>query len=218
MNPEKMRYRNIGQFKLSAVGYGAMGLSHGYGACPEHNESIRLLRKAVKCGCNFIDTAEAYAWGENEKLVGEAFEGMRDKVILATKLHLFGESQDWAKYIEEHLDKSLKNLRTDYLDIYYIHRLPDPKKISLEDLAKIFGDLIKKGKIKGWGISKVTSEQIEKLNAITPLTCVQNEFSMMERTYENEIKTCEKLGICFVAYSPMAGGFFIRKMQKRYQI
>ena len=105
---------------------------------------------------------------------------MRDKVILATKLHLFGESQDWAKYIEEHLDTSLKNLRTNYLDIYYIHRLPDPKKISLENLAKIFGDLIKKGKIKGWGISKVTSEEIEKLNAITPLTCVQNEFSMME--------------------------------------
>ena len=136
---------------------------------------------------------------------------MRDKVILATKLHLFGESQDWAKYIEEHLDKSLKNLRTDYLDIYYIHRLPDPKKISLQDLAKIFGDLIKKGKIRGWGISKVNSEQIEKLNAITPLTYVQNEFSMMERTYENEIKTCEKLGICFVAYSPMAGGFLSGK-------
>ena len=214
MNPEKMKYRNIGQFKLSAVGYGAMGLSHGYGACPEHKESIRLLRKAVECGCNFIDTAEAYAWGENEKLVGEAFEGMRDKVILATKLHLFGESQDWAKYIEDHLDKSLKNLRTDYLDIYYIHRLPDQKKISLEDLAKIFGDLIKKGKIRGWGISKVNSEQIEKLNAITPLTCVQNEFSMMERTYENEIKTCEKLGICFVAYSPMAGGFLSGKCKK----
>ena len=214
MNPEKMKFRNIGQFKLSAVGYGAMGLSHGYGACPEHKESIRLLRKAVECGCNFIDTAEAYAWGENEKLVGEAFEGMRDKVILATKLHLFGESQDWAKYIEEHLDKSLKNLRTDYLDIYYIHRLPDQKKISLEDLAKIFGDLIKKGKIKGWGISQATSDQIEKLNSITPLTCVQNEYSMMERMYENEIKTCEKLGIAFVAFSPMASGFLSGKYNK----
>ena len=116
--------------------------------------------------------------------------------------------------IEEHLDASLKNLRTNYLDTYYIHRLPDPKKISSEDLAKIFGDLIKKGKIKGWGISKVTSDQIEKLNAITPLTCVQNEYSMMERKYENEIKTCEKLGICFVAYSPMAGGFLSGKYNK----
>ena len=76
------------------------------------------------------------------------------------------------------------------MDIYYIHRIPEPEKISLENLAKIFGDLIKKGKIKGWGISQATSDQIEKLNSITPLTCVQNEYSMMERMYENEIKTC----------------------------
>ena len=145
----KMKYRTIRQFQLSAVGYGAMGLSHGYGACPEHKESIRLLKKSFELGCNFIDTAEAYGWGENERLVGEAFEGIRDKVIIATKLHLLGESTDWAKYIEEHLDVSLKNLRTDYVDIYYIHRIPEPEKISLENLAKIFGDLIKKGKIKG---------------------------------------------------------------------
>ena len=189
MNAEKMKFRNIRQFKLSAVGYGAMGLSHGYGACPDHKESIRLLKKSFELGCNFIDTAEAYGWGENERLVGEAFEGMRDKVIIATKLHLIGESNDWAKYVEEHLDASLKNLKTDYVDIYYMHRIPDPKVISLEDMAKIFGDLIKKGKIKGWGISQATSEEIEKCNAVTPLTCVQNEYSMMERMYEKEIKT-----------------------------
>ena len=210
----KMKYRTIRQFQLSAVGYGAMGLSHGYGACPEHKESIRLLKKSFELGCNFIDTAEAYGWGENERLVGEAFEGIRDKVIIATKLHLVGESQDWAKYIEEHLDASLKNLRTDYVDVYYIHRIPEPEKLSLENLAKIFGDLIKKGKIKGWGISQATSDQIEKLNSITPLTCVQNEYSMMERMYEKEIKTCEKLGIAFVAFSPMASGFLSGKYNK----
>ncbi|ORX86779.1 aldo/keto reductase [Anaeromyces robustus] len=191
MNPEKMKYRTIRQYKLSAVGYGAMGLSHGYGATPEHDESIRLLRKALSCGCNFIDTAEGYGWGENERLVGEAFEGMRDKVIICTKLHLIGESDNWAQYIEEHLDVSLKNLRTDYVDVYYIHR-----------------------KIRGWGVSQATSEQIEKCNSITPLTCVQNEYSMMERMYENEIKTCEKLGIAFVAFSPMASGFLSGKYNK----
>ena len=209
-----MKYRNIRQFKLSSIGYGAMGLSHGYGATPEHKECIRLLKKAYECGCNFFDTAEAYGWGENEKLIGEAFEGMRDKVIIATKLHLIGENENWEKYTESHLDISLKNLKTDYVDIYYIHRLPDPKKISLEDLAKIFGNLIKKGKIKGWGISQANSEEIEKLNAITPLTCVQNEYSMMERMYEKEIKTCEKLGIAFVAFSPMASGFLSGKYNK----
>ena len=209
-----MKYRNIRQFKLSSIGYGAMGLSHGYGATPEHKECIRLLKKAYECGCNFFDTAEAYGWGENERLLGEAFEGMRDKVIIATKLHLIGENGNWEKYTESHLDISLKNLKTDYVDIYYIHRLPDPKKISLEDLAKIFGNLIKKGKIKGWGISQANSEEIEKLNAITPLTCVQNEYSMMERMYEKEIKTCEKLGIAFVAFSPMASGFLSGKYNK----
>ena len=207
MNPEKMKYRNIRQFKLSAVGYGAMGLSHGYGACPEHEESIHLLKKAFEKGCNFIDTAEAYGWGENERLIREAFEGMRDKVIIATKLHLIGESDNWAKYIEDHLDASLKNLKTDY-------GIPDPQKISLEEVSKIFGDLIKKGKIKGWGISQATSDQIEKCNSITPLTCVQNEYSMMERMYENEIKTCEKLGIAFVAFGPMASGFLSGKYNK----
>ncbi len=84
---------------------------HGYGACPEHNESIRLLKKAYECGCNFIDTAEAYGWGENERLVGEAFEGMRDKVVIATKTHLIGDSDNWAKYIEDHLDASLQKFK-----------------------------------------------------------------------------------------------------------
>ena len=214
MKAEKMKYRNIRDFKLSAVGYGAMGLSHGYGACPDHKESIRLLKKAYELGCNFIDTAEAYGWGENERLIGEAFEKVRDKIIIATKLHLIGESKDWAKYIEDHLDTSLKNLRTDYIDIYYMHRIPEPEKLSLEEMSKIFGDLIKKGKIKGWGISQATSEQIEKCNSITPLTCVQNEYSMMERMYEKEIKTCEKLGIAFIAFSPMASGFLSGKYNK----
>ena len=105
-----MKYRNIRQFKLSSIGYGAMGLSHGYGATPEHKECIRLLKKAYECGCNFFDTAEAYGWGENERLLGEAFEGMRDKVIIATKLHLIGENENLEKYTESHLDISLKNM------------------------------------------------------------------------------------------------------------
>jgi len=209
-----MKYRTIRQQKFSAVGYGAMGLSHGYGATPEHDESIRLLKKALSCGCNFIDTAEAYGNGDNEKLVGEAYEGMRDKVVLCTKLHLIGSCDNWAKYIEDHLDASLKNLKTDYVDVYYLHRIPPADVITIEEIAKIFGNLIQKGKIRGWGVSQATSEQIERCNAITPLTCVQNEYSMMERMYENEIKTCEKLGIAFVAFSPMASGFLSGKYNK----
>ena len=95
-----------------------------------------------------------------------------------------------------------------------MHRIPDPKKLSLEDMAKIFGDLIKKGKIKGWGISQATSEEIEKCNAVTPLTCVQNEYSMMERMYEDCIPVCEELGIGFVPFSPLASGFLSGKYTK----
>lgn len=214
MDPSKMQYRTVRQFKLSAIGYGAMGLSHGYGECPEHSESIRLLKKAYECGCNFFDTAEAYGMGHNEKLLGEAFEGIRDKVIIATKLHLIGTPDNWAKYVEDHLDQSLKNLRTDYVDIYYLHRIPSETTIKIEEVAKIFGDLIQKGKIRGWGISQATSDIIERANSVTPLTCVQNEYSMMERMYENEIKTCDKLGISFVAFSPMASGFLSGKYNK----
>ena len=89
-----------------------------------------------------------------------------------------------------------------------MHRLPDPEKMSLEEMAKIFGELIKKGKIKGWGISQATSEEIERCNAVTPLTCVQNEYSMMERMYEKEIKTCEKLGISFVVLAQWLLDFY----------
>ena len=95
-----------------------------------------------------------------------------------------------------------------------MHRLPSPKQISLEGMAKIFGNLIKKGKIKGWGISQANSDEIKRCHSVTPLTCVQNEYSMMERMYENEIKTCEKLGISFVAFSPMAAGFLSGKYNK----
>lgn len=131
-----------------------------------------LLKKAYEYWSNFIDSAEAYGWGDNERLVGEAFEGMRDKINISTKLHIIGESDNLAKFIEDHLDSSLKDLTTNYVDVYYMHIMLGSKKLSIEDMAKIFGDLIKKGKIKGLRNSQLTSEEIERCNEITPLTCV----------------------------------------------
>lgn len=109
-----------------------MGLSHGYDVCPQYANSIRLLKKAYEYWSNFIDSAEAYGWGDNERLVGEAFEGMRDKINISTKLHIIGESDNLAKFIEDHLDSSLKDLTTNYVDVYYMHIMLGSKKLTLK--------------------------------------------------------------------------------------
>jgi aryl-alcohol dehydrogenase-like predicted oxidoreductase len=211
---KQMKHRKLGSLSVSEIGYGAMGLSHGYGPTPSHEESIRLLRKCYEEGCDFFDTAEGYGQGENEKLVGEALEPIRNKVIIATKFICFGsEHPNLLKEIEDKLDNSLKNLKTNYVDLYYLHRVN--KDIPIEDIAKVMGELIKKGKIKGWGMSQVNSEQIRKAHAITPLTAIQNEYSIMERMFEkNVIPTCKELGIGFVPFSPMASGFLSGKYNK----
>lgn len=206
----QMPTRMIRDLKVSAIGYGAMGLSHGYGAIPTHDESIRLLRKAYKDGYTFFDTAEVYGNGHNEQLVGEALEEVRDKCVYATKFMIVHGSskEEVLSNIRNNLDRSLKLLRTNYVDLYYWHRVIDSK---LKDVAWAMGVLIKEGKIKGWGISQADADQIRLAHSITPLTAVQNEYSIMERMYENEIKVCKELNIGFVPFSPLASGFLSGK-------
>lgn len=182
-----------------------MGLSHGYGAVPEKNESIRLIRQAYDMGCTFFDTAEGYGAGDNERLVGEAVKPFRNRIVLATKLHLNMREGDTAAVIRNHLEASLKRLGTDYVDLYYQHRIEDNDRV--EEVAGVMGELIKEGKIRGWGQSQATEDQIRRANAVTPLTAIQSEFSMMERMFEKDvIPACEELGIGFVPFSPLAGG------------
>lgn len=206
----KTRFLGKSSLEVSAVGYGCMGLSHGYGAVPEHDEAIRLIRKAYELGCTFFDTAEAYGSGHNELLVGEAVQPFRDKIVLATKLHLNSADGDTETVIRRHLEESMKRLRTDYIDLYYQHRVEDDDKV--EEVAEVMGRLVAEGKIRGWGQSQSTPDQIRRANAVSPLAAVQSEYSMMERTFEREvIPTCEELGIGFVAFSPMASGFLSGK-------
>ncbi|KAK8884211.1 hypothetical protein M9Y10_043317 [Tritrichomonas musculus] len=207
----KMPTRMIRDLKVSAIGYGAMGLSHGYGAIPSHDESIRLLRKAYHDGYTFFDTAEVYENGHNEALVGEALESVRDKCVLATKFMYFGNDskEGILAEVRKKLDRSLKLLRTDYVDLYYWHRVVDSK---IEDVAWAMGELIKEGKIKGWGVSQADADQIRRAHSVTPLTAVQNEYSIMERMYEKEvIPVCKELNIGFVPFSPLASGFLSGK-------
>jgi aryl-alcohol dehydrogenase-like predicted oxidoreductase len=187
-----------------------MGFSHGYGPGPDHDTAVSLIRHAYDEGCTFFDTAEGYGAGANEELVGEALEPMRGQVIIATKLHITpaeASTQAALAYqLRRRLEASLTRLRTDHVDLYYQHRVN--KEIPIEDVAGCMGELIYEGKIGGWGQSQATEAELQQAHAVTPLTAVQSEYSIMERMFERDvIPACEDLGIGFVAFSPLASGF-----------
>lgn len=120
-----MKKRLLRDLEVSAIGYSCMGLSHGYGTVPERSQSIQLIRQAYDMGCTFFDTAGAYVTGDNKKLVGDAVKPFRSKIVLATKLHLNKRDGDTAAVVRNHLEASLKRLKTDYVDLYYQHRIED---------------------------------------------------------------------------------------------
>jgi aryl-alcohol dehydrogenase-like predicted oxidoreductase len=210
-----MKTRKLRNMEVSAIGYGCMGLSHGYGSVPGRTDSIRLIRQAYDLACTFFDTAEAYGDGDNEILVGEALKPIRDKIVLATKFKVDKTEQTSTREglleeIQSHVDASLKRLGTDHIDLYYQHRVN--KDIPVEDIAWCMSTLIHEGKILAWGQSQSTEEEIRRAHVVTPITAIQSEYSMMERMFEKDvIPTCEKLGIGFVPFSPLASGFLSGK-------
>lgn len=198
---------------------GCMGFTHAYGAAPEEKESIRLVHRAFELGCNFFDTAEMYSYFKNEEFVGKALKDLpRDKVIISDKFWptpLPGTENDFPEGklsevgIRRSIEGALRRLKTDYIDIYTEHLMEEG---SEEQMAEVMGKLIKEGKIRGWGQSSPTVEQIRKAHAVTPITAVQSEYSMMARQWEkNVIPLCKELGIGFVAFSPMGNGFLSGK-------
>jgi aryl-alcohol dehydrogenase-like predicted oxidoreductase len=210
---EAMKTRTLGNLEVSTVGLGAMGFSHGYGPGVGAEESIELMRRAFDLGCTFFDTAEVYADGDNEKLVGRALAPIRDQVVIATKLHLDGEltSAEVGRQIRTHLDASLSRLGIDHVELYYQHRVSD--SIPVQEVAAVMGELIAEGKILGWGQSQATEHQLRAAHAVTPLTAIQSEYSMVERMFEaNVIPACAELGIGFVPFSPLASGFLSGKV------
>ncbi len=212
-----MQTRKLRNLEVSAIGYGCMGLSHGYGPVPPKAEAIRLIHHAYDLGCTFFDTAESYGQGANEEVVGEALKPIRDKVVLATKFMLPPDGNRFSgdgllRELTKHLDASLQRLGTDHVELYYQHRVS--KDIPVEDIAYCLGELIKAGKVRGWGQSQATEAQIRRAHAVTPLTAIQSEYSMMERTFERGvIPVCQELGIGFVPFSPLASGFLSGKIK-----
>lgn len=213
-----MKTRKLRDLEVSAIGYGVMGFSHGYGETLPQEDAIRLIRMSYDLGCTFFDTAEGYGCGDNEVLLGEAVKPFRNKVVIATKFNPIRSITDASKgmpkqQVEARLDASLKRLGMDFVDLYYLHRIT--QDISVEEIADIMSYLIQKGKIRTWGMSQADAEQIRRANAVTLLTAIQNEYSMMERMYEKEVlPTCKELGIGFVPFSPLASGFLSGKYHK----
>ena len=215
-----MEKRFIGQLEVSPIGMGCMGFSHGYGQIPNRTYSIEAIRKAYEFGCTFFDTAETYGrdlyWeGHNEDILGEAVEPFRNEVVLATKLHIHDEevTEDMNLYdlIKGHLLKSLKRLRTEYVDLYYLHRITE--LVPVEDVASVMGKLIDEGLIKGWGLSQVDVDTLDKAHKITPVTAVQNLYNILERDCEDKIfPYCLENNIGVVPFSPIASGFLSGKI------
>jgi aryl-alcohol dehydrogenase-like predicted oxidoreductase len=208
-----MHKRTLGQgLEVSAIGLGCMGMSWAFGPPPPASETIPVLRGAVERGVTFFDTAEVYGPYDNEALLGEALAPVRDQVVIATKFGFkIGEKRaegldSRPEHIHAVCDASLKRLKTDYIDLFYQHRV-DPN-VPIEDVAGTVKELIAEGKVKHFGLSEAGAGTIRKANAVQPVTALQSEYSLWWREPENEIiPTLEELGIGFVCFSPLGRGF-----------
>jgi len=219
-----MSTRKFGNIEVSAIGLGCLGFTDAYGKTPDEEEGIHLVHYAFENGCRMFDTAELYSNLKNEIFLGKALKDLpRDKIVITDKFWItklpgqedIKEDKLSEEGIRKCLEGSLKRLQTDYIDLYILHAMNEEK---LEDVARVMGLLIKEGKIRAWGLSSPTVEQIKKAHAITPITVVQSEYSMMERKWEKDvIPLCKELGIGFQAFAPMGNGFLSGKYSSSYK-
>ena len=208
-----MQKRKLGKsgLEVSALGFGCMGLSFGFGPPTEKAQAIRIIRAAHDGGATFFDTAEAYGPYQNEELVGEALEPIRDQVVIATKFGFRGgrpnEGLDSRpETVRAHTEAALKRLRTDRIDLLYQHRV-DPN-VPIEETAGAVKELIAAGKVGHFGLSEAGVQIIRRAHAVQPVTALQSEYSLWWREPEEEIlPTLEELGIGFVPFSPLGKGF-----------
>lgn len=213
-----MQKRSLGKImKVSPVGLGCMGITHASGTPLTKAEGIKVLEAALEIGYTFFDTAECYTGinpdgtvAYNEEVVGEALKPVRSQVVLASKCgvthggdHLILDSRP--ESIRKALEGSLKRLQTDYIDLYYQHRI-DPN-VAPEEVAGTMSELIQEGKIRAWGISETDETYLRRAHAVCPVTAIQNRYSMMARWHESMFPVAEELGITYVAFSPLANGF-----------
>lgn len=220
-----MEKRKLGTsgLEVSAIGLGCMGMSFGLGPAKDKQEMISLIRSAVEKGVTFFDTAEVYGPFTNEELVGEALAPMREQVVIATKFgfnidpdgtqHKSPPLNSRPEHIKEVAEASLRRLKTDYIDLFYQHRV-DPD-VPIEDVAGAIKDLIDEGKVRHFGLSEAGVEVIRRAHAVQPVTALQSEYSLWWREPEAEIlPALEELGIGFVPFSPLGKGFLTGKIDE----
>lgn len=225
-----MKKRKLGGLEVSAIGMGCMGMSHAAGTPMDVEDAVRVLRAAVDMGYTFFDTAKNYGFkadpNHNEKLLGLAFEGIRDKVVISSKC---GVDFDYDKDpdvppllydssragIRSSVEGSLKRLRTDHIDLYFQARI-DPK-VEPEEVAATMQELIREGKILHWGVSEVGEDYLRRANAVCPVTAVENNYNIINRKHEPLMPFLEERGIGWVAYGPMFKGLLSGAFHKGAQ-
>ncbi|MER5515588.1 aldo/keto reductase [Streptomyces sp. NPDC002763] len=212
-----MRQRSLRDLQVSSIGLGCMGMSAFYGTA-DQDEGARTIHRALELGITFLDTAQLYGPLTNETLVGEAVRGHRDEYVIATKFNYrmddavpgdmssIGRQDGSAEHVRSSVHGSLRRLGTDYIDLYYQHRV-DPN-VPIEETVGAMAELVAEGKVRHIGLSEASPETIRRAHAVHPIAAVQSEYSLWTRDPEDEvIPTCRELGIGFVPYSPLGRGF-----------
>lgn len=211
-----MQQRQLGPFSVSAIGFGCMNVSMGYGPRLDDDAAGELLNAALDQGYSFLDTASLYGIGHNEGLIGKYLTGRRNEYTLASKCG-FSRSADGKTFMDgrpeilnQTCEESLRRLQTDTIDLYYLHRI-DPK-VPVEDSVGALARLVEQGKIRTIGLSEICADSLRRAHAVHPVSAVQSEYSLWTRTPERKIlATCAELGIAFVPFSPLARQFLTGK-------
>jgi aryl-alcohol dehydrogenase-like predicted oxidoreductase len=211
--------RNIGPFSVGPIGLGCMSLSYAYGAPPDPAYSARLLNEALDLGYDFIDTAAIYGFGANESLIGEAIGHRRSEYVLASKCGMHGVDGKRAidgrpEVLLRTLDEALVRLKTEMIDLYYLHRWD--RKVPIEESVGALGQMVAAGKVRAIGLSEVSAATLRKAHAVHPIAAVQNEYSPWSRNVElGVLEAAEETGTALVAFSPTARGFLAGSVRER---
>ncbi len=214
-----MQQRNLSSNgpSISPIGLGCFGMSNAYGTA-DPTEAVATIQHAIGLGCNFLDTADIYGNGNNERLVAKAIHGRRNEVILASKFGFINNAEGKVigrngtpAHVHAAIEASLQRLEVDYVDLYYLHRV-DPN-VPIEETVGAMAQLVAQGKVRHLGLSETTADQLRRAHATHPITALQSEYSLWTRDPEQDIlPTCRELGIGFVAFSPLGRGVFSGKL------